>query len=155
LIILLKVKHYTIGKKMENTEGSHSTEKALPDNDCTADQSSSSQSAASQIETLRFMSIDDLLILTLLNKPSMSVTAAANTLCLTQPAVTQRLRKMEDIFGEKITKKRGRSIELTTFGKQIAQRAQRALGVLQGSTETTALPTTRLPSGKSEMTSQP
>lgn len=84
-------------------------------------------------DNLRFLSVDDLLILMHLSQENMSVTEVARKLQLTQPAVTQRLRKMEDAFGKKIIERKGRGVQLTAFGRNIAERATSALVVLQGS----------------------
>ncbi len=80
---------------------------------------------------LRFLNIDDLLILILLNADGMSVTAVARQLQLTQPAVTQRLRKMEAAFSQKIIERKGRGIHLTYFGESISARAKAAISILQ------------------------
>jgi phosphoribosyl-ATP pyrophosphohydrolase len=48
-----------------------------------------------KMDQLRFLSVDDLLILVYLAKDHLSVTDVATKLKLTQPAVTQRIRKME------------------------------------------------------------
>jgi DNA-binding transcriptional LysR family regulator len=99
--------------------------------------------SARSFEALRFLSVDDLLILSLLGEQELSVTAAAEALSLTQPAVTQRLRKMEDIFGEKLTARKGRGIELTPYGKTMALRAKNALAALRGREETAISPDDR------------
>lgn len=83
-------------------------------------------------DQLRFLSIDDLLILMHLSEESMSVTDVAKKLKLTQPAVTQRLRKMEDAFGQKIIERKGRGVQLTSFGRTISDRATMALHALNG-----------------------
>jgi DNA-binding transcriptional LysR family regulator len=83
-------------------------------------------------DQLRFLSIDDLLILMHLSQEGMSVTDVAKRLKLTQPAVTQRLRKMEDAFGHKIIERKGRGVQLTTFGRGISERATLALSALSG-----------------------
>ncbi len=85
-------------------------------------------------DQLRFLSIDDLLILMHLSQEGMSVTDVAKRLKLTQPAVTQRLRKMEDAFGQKIIERKGRGVQLTTFGRGISERATLALSALSGDT---------------------
>lgn len=83
-------------------------------------------------DQLRFLSIDDLLILMHLSQEGMSVTDVAKRLKLTQPAVTQRLRKMEDAFGQKIIERKGRGVQLTAFGRGISERATLALTALTG-----------------------
>lgn len=84
------------------------------------------------IDQLRFLSVDDLLILMFLSQEQISVTEVAHKLKLTQPAITQRLRKMEEAFSEKLIERKGRGIQLTAFGKAQAERATAALSALQG-----------------------
>ena len=84
------------------------------------------------MDQLRFLSVDDLLILVYLAKDHLSVTDVAAKLKLTQPAVTQRIRKMEDAFGNKIIERKGRGIELTSFGFEQALRATAAMAALHG-----------------------
>lgn len=83
-------------------------------------------------DNLRFLSVDDLLILMHLSQDGMSVTDVAKKLQLTQPAITQRLRKMEDAFKKKIIERKGRGVQLTAFGVQLAERATAALAALHG-----------------------
>jgi DNA-binding transcriptional LysR family regulator len=94
------------------------------------------------VDQLRFLSVDDLLILMHLSQSGLSVTEVAGKLKLTQPAVTQRIRKMEDAFGQKIIERKGRGIQLTHFGLEQAERATAALMALQG--------TTAVPSGEAQ-----
>lgn len=84
------------------------------------------------VDQLRFLSVDDLLILMHLSQSGLSVTEVAAKLKLTQPAVTQRIRKMEDAFGQKIIERKGRGVQLTHFGLEQAERATAALSALQG-----------------------
>jgi len=84
------------------------------------------------MDQLRFLSVDDLLILVYLAKDHLSVTDVAAKLKLTQPAVTQRIRKMEEAFGSKIIERKGRGIELTGFGIEKAIRATAAMAALHG-----------------------
>lgn len=95
-----------------------------------------------KVDQLRFLSVDDLLILMHLSQSGLSVTEVAAKLKLTQPAVTQRIRKMEDAFGQKIIERKGRGIQLTHFGLEQAERATAALSALQG--------TTPVPSGEAQ-----
>ena len=85
------------------------------------------------VDQLRFLSVDDLLILMHLSRSGLSVTEVAGKLKLTQPAVTQRIRKMEDAFGQKLIERKGRGVQLTHFGLEQAERATAALAALQGS----------------------
>jgi DNA-binding transcriptional LysR family regulator len=54
-----------------------------------------------------------------------SCTAAAHKLCITQPAVTTQIRKLEDQYALKLFKKRGRNIFLTDEGKTLYSYAKR------------------------------
>lgn len=45
------------------------------------------------------------------------VVRAANSLSLTQPAVSKKLRELEDLLGVELMKRRGQGIELTGFGE--------------------------------------
>jgi len=87
------------------------------------------------VDQLRFLSVDDLLILMHLSQGGLSVTEVAAKLKLTQPAITQRIRKMEDAFGQKIIERKGRGVQLTHFGLEQAERATAALAALQGTTQ--------------------
>ena len=88
-----------------------------------------------KVDQLRFLSVDDLLILMHLSQSGLSVTEVAAKLKLTQPAVTQRIRKMEDAFGHKLIERKGRGVQLTHFGLEQAERATAALAALQGSSQ--------------------
>jgi DNA-binding transcriptional LysR family regulator len=79
---------------------------------------------------LRLLDYDDLLILRALSE-GMRVHDAARVLGVTQPAVTQRLRKMSFVFGEEnIMEYRGRNAYLTEAGKNAAQKAISAIVML-------------------------
>jgi DNA-binding transcriptional LysR family regulator len=85
------------------------------------------------IDQLRLLSIDDLVILKYLSETQLGVTAIAGKMQLSQPAITQRIRKMEDIYHDKILSRKGRGVELTPFGMVLATRASAALVVLDPS----------------------
>ena len=53
-----------------------------------------------------------------------SVTRAAGSLLLSQPAATAQLRNLEHELGMKLVTPKGRSIQLTDAGKQLAERAR-------------------------------
>ena len=101
---------------------------------------------------LRHLNFDDLLLLKLLLE-GLSLTAIAKRLSLTQPAVTQKVRKMEDIFGTIFLKKSGRGLSLTEEGKAICTRAAGAVAILDdlsnGSPETSLTIGTRPEIGRS------
>lgn len=56
-----------------------------------------------------------------------SLTAAANRLNLTQPALSHAVRKLEDTHGVKIWNKQGRGLQLTQAGRYLLAAAQRML----------------------------
>lgn len=102
-----------------------------------------------RIDQLRFLAVDDLLILMHLANDQLSVTAVAAKLSLTQPAVTQRIRKMEEVFKQKLIERKGRGIQLTHFGLEQAKRATAAVAALQNQEFPELTP------DKTETTSQP
>ncbi len=102
-----------------------------------------------KIEQLRFLAVDDLLILMHLANDQLSVTAVAEKLSLTQPAVTQRIRKMEEAFDQKLIERKGRGIQLTAFGHEQAKRATAAIDALRHHGDSA------LTADKIETTSQP
>jgi DNA-binding transcriptional LysR family regulator len=69
--------------------------------------------------SLRKLDIDDFLVMMLLVS-GCSVTKTGKLLCLTQPAISQRLRKIEEVFGTKILDKSFRHGTLTIEGQHIA-----------------------------------
>ncbi|MBS97840.1 MAG: LysR family transcriptional regulator [Oceanospirillaceae bacterium] len=56
-----------------------------------------------------------------------SLTAAATQLCLTQPALTHAMRKLEQRLGTAIWNKEGRQLRLTQAGEYLLQTAERLL----------------------------
>jgi DNA-binding transcriptional LysR family regulator len=83
------------------------------------------------MDRIRSLDIDDLRILRFLLQ-GLTVTEIARRNFVTQPAISQRLRKMEWVFGsEKLVFKSGRSALLGIKGKEIAQRADWCLKVLE------------------------
>ena len=50
---------------------------------------------------------------------------AAERLCLTQPALTRCVRRLEDVFGTALFQRAGRGIRLTAAGDALLQRARR------------------------------
>lgn len=59
-----------------------------------------------------------------------SITAAADELCLTQPAVTQQLQALEREFGLPLFERSGRGMRLTFAGESFLFYAQRSLALL-------------------------
>jgi DNA-binding transcriptional LysR family regulator len=78
---------------------------------------------------LRFLSFDDLFLLSYL-KEGFTVTECAGHLGLTQPAVSQRVRKLEQVFLFPLLKKQGRKSILTEEGMHLASRAKDAIALL-------------------------
>lgn len=81
---------------------------------------------------LRLLNVDDFMILSALRE-GLTVTKIGQRLGLSQPAITQRIRKMEEAFGQKILEKDGRGIKLSTNGQRIAQQAIEALSAFENS----------------------
>jgi DNA-binding transcriptional LysR family regulator len=59
-----------------------------------------------------------------------SITRAAETLCLTQPAVTQQVRALERELGVALFDRTGRGVRLTPAGAALQQYARRSLALL-------------------------
>jgi DNA-binding transcriptional LysR family regulator len=59
-----------------------------------------------------------------------TITSTAQRLGLTQPAVTQRLRKIEGIFGLKLMQRTGRRVRLTDDGRALCNRAAGAISLM-------------------------
>ncbi|TNF46635.1 MAG: LysR family transcriptional regulator, partial [Bacteroidetes bacterium] len=56
-----------------------------------------------------------------------SITKAADELFMTQPAVSIQLRNFQDQFKIPLTEHVGRNIQITDFGKEISQIAEKIL----------------------------
>ncbi len=78
---------------------------------------------------LRYLSFDDLFILSCL-KDGFTVTECAGQLGLTQPAISQRVRKLEQVFKFDLMQKQGRKSILTQDGLHLASRAKDAISLL-------------------------
>ena len=78
---------------------------------------------------LRLLGFDDLYLLRFLLN-GYTLTAAARELNLTQPAVTQRLRKIESVFEVAMFSKSGRNLVLTREGQAICTKAVDALTLM-------------------------
>ena len=79
---------------------------------------------------LRLLNVDDFMILSALRE-GLTVTKIGQRLGLSQPAITQRIRKMEEAFGQKILEKDGRGIKLSTSGQRLARQAIDALSAFE------------------------
>lgn len=60
-----------------------------------------------------------------------SVTRAADALYITQPAVTQRLRRLERVLGAPLLERRGRTLGLTEAGQVVLPLARQVLKLLE------------------------
>jgi DNA-binding transcriptional LysR family regulator len=60
-----------------------------------------------------------------------SFTAAAERLHTTQPAVSARVRELEEIVGQKLFMRQGRGVELTLEGREFVRGAERLLAQLE------------------------
>lgn len=83
---------------------------------------------------LRLLNVDDFMILRGLHE-GLSVTSVGHKLGLSQPAITQRIRKMEDVFSIKLLEKEGRGVKLSQEGRRIALKALSALEILEQENE--------------------
>jgi DNA-binding transcriptional LysR family regulator len=83
---------------------------------------------------LRLLGFDDLFLLRLLLEGS-TITSTARQLALTQPAVSQRMRKIEGIFRCRLTSRTGRRVRLTDEGRALCNRAAAALALMTGVAE--------------------
>lgn len=79
---------------------------------------------------LRLLDFDDLLILRHLLRGE-TLSAAAKSLGLTQPAVTQRVRKIESILSFQLLEKHGRHARLTVVGESMARKVIHVLDLLE------------------------
>jgi DNA-binding transcriptional LysR family regulator len=75
---------------------------------------------------LRMLDIDDLILLQHLLRGGRPSTGAA-LLGLTPPAVSHRLRKIEDVFEIKLFDRIGSKLSLNLAGKALSEKADRAL----------------------------
>ncbi len=78
---------------------------------------------------LRLLDFDDLFLLKHLLEGH-TVAATAKQLGLTQPAITQRVRKIERVFAEPMLAKVGRHVKLTKEGRAICIKAADALALM-------------------------
>ena len=75
---------------------------------------------------LRMLDIDDLILLQHLLQGGRPSTGAA-LLGLTPPAVSHRLRKIEDVFEIKLFDRQGSKLSLNNDGRALSEKADRAL----------------------------
>ncbi len=79
---------------------------------------------------LRLLDFDDLYLLGHLLEGN-TIAATAKLLGLTQPAITQRVRKIERVFEEPILQKAGRHVKLTPAGHAVCVKAADALALMR------------------------
>ena len=87
------------------------------------------KTANSKYKRLRMLDIDDLILLQHLLNGGRPSTGAA-LLGLTPPAVSHRLRKIEDVFEIKLFDRVGSRLNLNHDGKALSEKADRALGLM-------------------------
>lgn len=91
----------------------------------------------SGVSRLRLLDFDDLFLLSHLLDGN-TIAATARQLGLTQPAITQRVRKIERVFGQAMLQKAGRHVRLTRDGRAICVKARDALSLMRDVAEATA-----------------
>lgn len=80
-------------------------------------------------QRLRMLDIDDLILLQHLLNGGRPSTGAA-VLGLTPPAVSHRLRKIEDVFEIKLFDRKGSRLNLNVDGRALSEKADRALTLM-------------------------
>lgn len=90
----------------------------------------------SALSRLRLLDFDDLFLLGHLLEGH-TIAATAKLLGLTQPAITQRVRKIERVFEEPILQKAGRHVKLTPEGHAVCVKAADALALMRAVTTET------------------
>jgi len=93
------------------------------------DQPSLAAPSPEALAGLRLLDLDDLFLLRHF-RSGLTVAATARHLGLTQPAVTQRVRKIERVFGANLVERTGRTIRLTAIGQDVCRRADEALNLM-------------------------
>lgn len=78
---------------------------------------------------LRMLDMDDLILLQHLLQGGRPSTGAA-LLGLTPPAVSHRLRKIEDVFQIKLFDRKGSRLNLNSEGRALSEKANRALELM-------------------------
>lgn len=78
---------------------------------------------------LRMLDMDDLILLQHLLQGGRPSTGAA-LLGLTPPAVSHRLRKIEDVFQIKLFERKGSKLNLNSEGRALSEKANRALELM-------------------------
>lgn len=74
----------------------------------------------------------------------LSFTRAAQEMCVTQSAISQEIRSLEDQLGTPLFKRAGRSLELTPAGRDMYRAVDEALALIDGATERVVKPARRL-----------
>jgi len=81
------------------------------------------------MDLLRLLNFDDLFLMRQLLLSS-TLTAAATSLNLTQPAATQRIRKIEKVFALTMFDRAGRGVTLTSEARTLCEQAESVLALL-------------------------
>jgi predicted transcriptional regulator len=88
---------------------------------------------------IRHLDMDDLILLgNLLHGDTLA--ASARKLGVTQPAITQRIRKIEGVFGDNLLVKSGRSLKLTNKGRAVCIKASEAMKLMMNAVEEAQTP---------------
>ncbi len=82
------------------------------------------------ISKLRHLSFDDLYILSYLYQQK-STSEMASLLHVSQPAISQRLRKIGDALNLNLTIKSGRRLTLSPGGRELAKRAVEVINLME------------------------
>ena len=80
---------------------------------------------------LRSLDVDDFLILCHLLDDT-NLTRIGNKLCMCQPAISKRLKKITEVFGVAILAKSGRNLRLTNQGRRICEESLALQKILEG-----------------------
>ena len=80
---------------------------------------------------IRMLDVDDMLLMTMLFHGLMP-SEAAKKLGLTPPAISHRIRKIKDLFGEDIFENEKIKRIPTKKGKDIFSRCEKALNIIEG-----------------------
>lgn len=80
---------------------------------------------------MRILDVDDMLLMTMLFH-GLLPSEAAKKLGLTPPAISHRIRKLKDLFGEDIFEDEKIKRIPTEKGKEIFLRCEKALNIIEG-----------------------
>ena len=84
---------------------------------------------AAKRHSIRHLDVDDFFVLKYLGEGK-SMVEIAKILLVTQPAISQRVERIEEVFGDIIVTKKGRRVVLTDFGKHVTNTITTALKIV-------------------------